>query len=106
MFQGQWSFLGLDWVHWPRGHPVGDGVVLNVHPTFGPPTQRASSWLSSAENHLSAERSLQHLDGGDAIGCATLAKLTRLVISGINTDASARAVGCRAQLIQWAGTLD
>ena len=67
VFQGSWSFIGLESMQGPRGHPVERGVAPEKRPLFGP-SQRASSWFNGAEIHLSAERSLQHLDGVDTIG--------------------------------------
>jgi hypothetical protein len=85
-------------------HPVGGGVVLNLRIRLGP-SQRASSWLSGAEIHPAPNAALNICDGGDAIGCAYVAKLTLLGTSCIDVHASACAYGCRAKKIQWAGTL-
>ena len=104
VFQGSWSFMGLESMQGPRGHPVERGVAPEKRPLFGP-SQRASSWFNGAEIHLSAERSLQHLDGVETNGCASVAKLNVPGISWINAHASARAVRCCAGSIQWAGTV-
>ena len=85
-------------------HPVGGGVVLNLRTRLGP-SQRASSWLSGAEIYSAPNAAFNICDGGDAIRCAYVAKLTRLGTSWIDAHASAGAYGCRAKKIQWAGTL-
>ena len=84
-------------------HPVGGGVVLNLRTRLGP-SQRASSWLSGAEIHPAPNAALNICDGGDAIGCAYVAKLSVLGTSSIDAHASAGVHGCRAKKIQWAGT--
>ena len=85
--------------------PVERGVAPEKRPLFGP-SQRASSWFSAVEIQSAPNAAFNISDGGDAIGCAHVAKLSVLGISWINAHASARAVGCRATKIQWAGTLD
>ena len=73
-------------------HPVDDGVVLNLRIRLGP-SQRASSWLSGAEIHPAPSAAFNICDGGDAIGCAYVAKLTLLGTSWIDVHASAGAYG-------------
>ena len=105
MFQGSWSFIGLESMQGPRGHPVERGVAPEKRPLFGP-SQRASSWFSAVEIQSAPNAAFNISDGVVSMGCAYVAQLTRLGISGISAHASARAVGCRATKIQWAGTLD
>ena len=86
-------------------HPVDEGVVPYLRTRLGP-SQRASSWLSGAEIYSAPNAAFNICDGGDAIRCAYVAKLTRLGTSWIDAHASAGgAYGCRAKTIQWAGTL-
>ena len=104
MFQGSWSFIGLESMQGPRGHPVERGVAPEKLPLFGP-SQRASSWFSAVEIQSAPNAAFNISDGVVSIGCAYVTKGTHLGTSGINTHASARGVGCRAKKIQWAGTL-
>ena len=104
MFQGQWSFLGLEWVHWSRIiQLVMAWCSMSIHrlvhrsaPNDGSAALKISSAPTAAFNIC---------DGGDAIGCAYVAKWTRLGSSCIDVHASAGAYGCRAKKIQWAGTV-
>ena len=64
-------------------HPVDGDVVLNLRIRLGP-SQRASSWLSGAEIYSAPNAAFNICDGGDAIRCAYVAKLTRLGTSWIN----------------------
>ena len=57
----------MELVLWPRGNPVGGGVMLNVHPSFGP-AQRATSWLSGTEIHSAPTAALNISDWLDTIG--------------------------------------
>ena len=104
MFQGSWSFIGLESMQGPRGHPVERGVAPEKLPLFGP-SQRASSWFSAVEIQSAPNAAFNISDGVVSIGCAYVAaKLSVLGISGINAHASVGAYGCRAEKIQWAGT--
>ena len=85
-------------------HPVDGGVALYSWPSFGP-SRRDRLWLCGAEIYPAPNAAFSICDGGDAIGCAHVAKLSVLGISGINAHASVGAYGCRAEKIQWAGTL-
>ena len=69
MFQGQWSFIGLDFgvVALAARYPVGGGVVINVRPLFGP-AQRATSWLSGTEIHSAPTAAFNISDLVDTIG--------------------------------------
>ena len=99
-----WSLIGLESMQWPRGHPVGGGVLLMHRPSLCP-SQRARSWSSGAEMQPAPNAAFNISDGVETIGYALVAKLTHHGISLIDTHASARGVGCRANKIQWAGTL-
>ena len=100
--------LELYWIGMGRAviarHPVDGGVALYSWPSFGP-SQRDRLWLCGAEIYPAPNAAFNISDGGDAIGCAHVAKLSVLRISGINAHASVGAYGCRAEKIQWAGTL-
>jgi len=97
-------------------HAIGVGAALARQPydgrvapylriSFGP-SQRDRLWLCGAEIYPAPNAAFKIYDGGDAIGSAYVAKLNLLGSRGISSCASARAVGCRATKIQWAGTLD
>jgi hypothetical protein len=96
----QWITMGSS----AARHTVGGDVMPYLRTKLGP-SQRASSWLSGAEIPPAQNAAFNICDGGDAIGCAHVAKLTLLGTSWIDAHASAGAYGCRAEKIQWAGTL-
>ena len=90
MFQGQWSILGLERVLWPHGIQwVVAWCSASIHrlvhrsaPNDGSAALKISSAPTAAFNIC---------DGGDAIGCAYVAKWTRLGSSCIDVHASAGA---------------
>ena len=104
MFQGSWSYFGLEWRLTLARHSVEGGVVLILRPSFCP-SQRARSWSSGAEIHSAPTAAFNISDGMVTIDCAYVAKLTHLGSSGINPHAPAGAYGCRVRNIQWAGTV-
>ena len=67
MFQGSWSFIGLESMQGPRGHPVERGVAPEKRLLFGP-SQRASSWSSGAEIQSAPIAAFNISDGVDTMG--------------------------------------
>ena len=92
------------WVLWSRGIQW----MVATHYTHGRRLVHHSAtrlWLCGAEIYTAPNAAFNIYDGGDAIGCAYVAKLSVLGTSWINAHASVCAVGYRAENIQWGGTV-